>query len=175
MCIRDRLTPSSNVIQNLVIFSSVIGRKSEPSSISLLKVGTTEPLEPTTLPYLTTENLMSLFPTKLFAATNSLSDANFEAPYKLTGVTAVTPVNLYGASKLASDKLFVAANNLVGNRDIKFSVVRYGNVVGSRGSVVPTFKRLIEEGSDFLPITDEKMTRFWITLEEGVNLSLIHI
>ncbi|MDX4064364.1 UDP-N-acetylglucosamine 4,6-dehydratase (inverting) [Aliarcobacter skirrowii] len=85
---------------------------------------------------------------------------------------AANPVNLYGATKLASDKLFVAANNLVGNQDIKFSVVRYGNVVGSRGSVVPFFKKLISEGVKELPITDERMTRFFITLEDGVNFVL---
>lgn len=85
---------------------------------------------------------------------------------------AANPVNLYGATKLASDKLFVAANNLVGKNDIKFSVVRYGNVVGSRGSVVPFFKTLICEGVKELPITDERMTRFFITLEDGVNFVL---
>lgn len=85
---------------------------------------------------------------------------------------AANPVNLYGATKLASDKLFVAANNLVGKNDIKFSVVRYGNVVGSRGSVVPFFQKLIKEGVKELPITDEKMTRFFITLEDGVNFVL---
>jgi len=85
---------------------------------------------------------------------------------------AANPVNLYGATKLASDKLFVAANNLAGDRDIQFSVVRYGNVVGSRGSVVPFFKKLIHEGATELPITDDKMTRFFITLEDGVNFVL---
>ena len=85
---------------------------------------------------------------------------------------AANPVNLYGATKLASDKLFVAANNLVGNQNIKFSVVRYGNVVGSRGSVIPFFKKLINDGIKELPITDEKMTRFFITLEDGVNFVL---
>jgi len=81
---------------------------------------------------------------------------------------AASPINLYGASKLASDKLFVAANNIIGKASTRFSVVRYGNVLGSRGSVVPYFKRLIEEGATSLPITDAKMTRFWITLDEGV-------
>jgi UDP-N-acetylglucosamine 4,6-dehydratase len=85
---------------------------------------------------------------------------------------AANPVNLYGATKLASDKLFVAANNLVGTQDIRFSVVRYGNVVGSRGSVVPYFKKLINEGATELPITDERMTRFFITLEDGVHFVL---
>ncbi len=85
---------------------------------------------------------------------------------------AANPVNLYGATKLASDKLFVAANNLVGSNDIKFAVVRYGNVVGSRGSVVPFFQKLLNEGAKELPITDEKMTRFFITLEDGVNFVL---
>lgn len=85
---------------------------------------------------------------------------------------AVNPVNLYGASKLASDKIFVAARNLVGQGDPLFAVVRYGNVLGSRGSVVPLFQRLIREKSDFLPLTDERMTRFWITLQQGVDFVL---
>ncbi|WP_456384394.1 UDP-N-acetylglucosamine 4,6-dehydratase (inverting) [Desulfolithobacter sp.] len=82
---------------------------------------------------------------------------------------AVNPINLYGATKLASDKLFVAANNFAGGLKTVFSVVRYGNVVGSRGSVVPFFQKLIDNGSDHLPITDERMTRFWITLRQGVD------
>lgn len=85
---------------------------------------------------------------------------------------AAAPINLYGASKLVSDKLFVAANNITGDHDIQFSVVRYGNVLGSRGSVVPFFKKLIGEGVTELPITDEHMTRFWITLQEGVDFVL---
>ena len=82
---------------------------------------------------------------------------------------AANPVNLYGATKLASDKLFVAANNIVGKRPTRFSVVRYGNVLGSRGSVVPLFRRLIDEGAESLPVTDHRMTRFWITLQQGVE------
>jgi len=85
---------------------------------------------------------------------------------------AVNPVNLYGASKLAADKIFVAANNLSGRDGVDFSVVRYGNVVGSRGSVVPFFEKLINEGADHLPITDDRMTRFWITLDQGVGFVL---
>ncbi len=85
---------------------------------------------------------------------------------------AANPINLYGATKLASDKLFVAANNMVGSRKTRFSVVRYGNVTGSRGSVIPFFKKLLDEGATELPITDEKMTRFLITLEDGVNFVL---
>ncbi|MCL4431618.1 MAG: UDP-N-acetylglucosamine 4,6-dehydratase (inverting) [Epsilonproteobacteria bacterium] len=85
---------------------------------------------------------------------------------------AASPINLYGATKLASDKLFVAANNIRGGKDIRFSVVRYGNVLGSRGSVVPFFQKLIAEGATQLPITDERMTRFWITLQEGVDFVL---
>ncbi len=85
---------------------------------------------------------------------------------------AANPVNLYGATKLASDKLFVAGNNIVGDRKTRFSVVRYGNVVGSRGSVIPFFKKLIANGAEELPITDEKMSRFLITLEDGVNFVL---
>lgn len=85
---------------------------------------------------------------------------------------AASPINLYGATKLASDKLFVAANNIRGGQDIRFAVVRYGNVLGSRGSVVPFFQKLIAEGATELPITDERMTRFWITLQEGVDFVL---
>jgi UDP-N-acetylglucosamine 4,6-dehydratase len=85
---------------------------------------------------------------------------------------AANPINLYGATKLASDKLFVAANNMAGGHPTTFSVVRYGNVVGSRGSVVPFFNKLIKENVKALPITDERMTRFWITLQEGVDFVL---
>jgi UDP-N-acetylglucosamine 4,6-dehydratase len=85
---------------------------------------------------------------------------------------ACSPINLYGATKLASDKTFVAANNLVGDLGTRFSVVRYGNVAGSRGSVAPFFKRLLERGAQELPITDPRMTRFWITLDQGVDFVL---
>lgn len=85
---------------------------------------------------------------------------------------AANPINLYGASKLASDKIFTAANNISGSKGCRFSVVRYGNVVGSRGSVVPFFKKLISEGAKTIPITDPRMTRFWITLDQGVNVVL---
>jgi len=85
---------------------------------------------------------------------------------------ACNPINLYGATKLASDKTFVAANNLSGDIGTRFSVVRYGNVVGSRGSVVPLFQRLIAAGAKALPVTDPRMTRFWITLAEGVDFVL---
>jgi UDP-N-acetylglucosamine 4,6-dehydratase len=82
---------------------------------------------------------------------------------------AANPVNLYGATKLASDKLFVAANNMSGAKGPRFAVVRYGNVVGSRGSVVPFFRKLLNEGVSKLPVTHAEMTRFWITLDEGVE------
>lgn len=82
---------------------------------------------------------------------------------------AASPINLYGATKLVSDKLFVAANNIAGGQPTRFAVVRYGNVVGSRGSVVPFFAKLIGQGAKELPITDPRMTRFWITLEKGVD------
>lgn len=85
---------------------------------------------------------------------------------------AANPINLYGATKLCSDKLFVAGNNLAGDRKTRFSVVRYGNVAGSRGSVVPFFKSLIAKGATELPITDKNMTRFWITLDQGVQFVL---
>lgn len=85
---------------------------------------------------------------------------------------AASPLNLYGATKLAADKIMVAANNLSGVRGARFAVVRYGNVIGSRGSVVPYFKQLIQSGAKSLPITDPRMTRFWITLEQGVSFVL---
>ncbi len=85
---------------------------------------------------------------------------------------AAAPANLYGASKLVSDKLFVAANNIRGDHNIKFSVVRYGNVLGSRGSVIPYFQKLIKNGATTLPITEANMTRFWITLSDAVKFVL---
>ncbi|OCS89627.1 UDP-N-acetylglucosamine 4,6-dehydratase (inverting) [Caryophanon latum] len=97
-------------------------------------------------------------------------DRGVEKVVALSTDKACSPVNLYGATKLASDKLFVAANAYVGEKKTQFSVVRYGNVVGSRGSVVPFFKKIRETG--VVPITDERMTRFWITLEQGVQFVL---
>ena len=94
---------------------------------------------------------------------------NVESVVALSTDKAAAPINLYGATKLTSDKLFVAANNIKGDRRTKFSVVRYGNVVGSRGSVVPLFMKLIKNNATSLPITDPNMTRFWITLDEGVT------
>ena len=85
---------------------------------------------------------------------------------------AANPINLYGATKLCSDKLFVAANNLAGKHNTRFSVVRYGNVIGSRGSVIPFFKKLVSEGATKLPVTDINMTRFVINLQEGVDFVL---
>lgn len=85
---------------------------------------------------------------------------------------AVNPINLYGASKLASDKIFVAANALAAGTGTSFSVVRYGNVLGSRGSVIPFFRKLLKEGATELPVTDERMTRFWITLEQAVAFTI---
>lgn len=94
---------------------------------------------------------------------------NVEKILVLSTDKAANPINLYGATKLCSDKLFVAANNFAGTKRTIFSVVRYGNVVGSRGSVVPFFQKCIDEKKEFLPITDERMTRFWITLQQGVD------
>ncbi|MDH5765603.1 MAG: UDP-N-acetylglucosamine 4,6-dehydratase (inverting) [Gammaproteobacteria bacterium] len=99
-------------------------------------------------------------------------DNGVEKVIALSTDKAANPINLYGASKLASDKLFVAANNMTGGHKTTFSVVRYGNVVGSRGSVVPFFLKLIREGCDHLPITHDEMTRFWITLQQGVDFVL---
>lgn len=99
-------------------------------------------------------------------------DCNVKRVVALSTDKAVNPVNLYGGTKLVSDKLFVAANSYVGASDLCFSVVRYGNVAGSRGSVIPFFRKLIQEGKRELPITDYRMTRFWISLPEGVELVL---
>ena len=120
-------------------------------------------------------NPMECIKTNVMGAQNVIDAAMAEGVKKVIALStdkAASPINLYGASKLASDKLFVAANNLRGENDIAFSVVRYGNVLGSRGSVVPFFKKLIAEGAKELPITDERMTRFWITLQEGVDFVL---
>ncbi|MBF0355120.1 MAG: UDP-N-acetylglucosamine 4,6-dehydratase (inverting) [Alphaproteobacteria bacterium] len=104
-------------------------------------------------------------------------DCGIKRVIALSTDKAVNPVSLYGATKLASDKIFIAANNIAGPTRTRFSVVRYGNVAGSRGSVVPLFRRMIAEGASELPITDERMTRFWITLDEGVDfvLSCFHL
>jgi UDP-N-acetylglucosamine 4,6-dehydratase len=113
--------------------------------------------------------------TNVFGAENLVYAAlrrNVRKVIALSTDKAANPVNLYGASKLASDKIFVAANNLAGADGTRFSVVRYGNVFGSRGSVVPFFQKLAEEGVADLPITDPRMTRFWITLTQGVNFVL---
>lgn len=101
---------------------------------------------------------------------NAALDCGVQAVVALSTDKACAPINLYGATKLCSDKLFIAANNMKGARDLKFSVVRYGNVLGSRGSVVPFFMNKRKEG--ILPITHEGMTRFNITLEEGVEMVL---
>ncbi len=120
-------------------------------------------------------NPMECIKTNINGAQNVI-DAAIENKVKkviaLSTDKAANPINLYGATKLVSDKLFVAANNLVGTQDTQFSVVRYGNVLGSRGSVVPFFQKLINEGTKEIPITDERMTRFLITLEDGVNFVL---
>jgi UDP-N-acetylglucosamine 4,6-dehydratase len=120
-------------------------------------------------------NPMECIKTNIHGAQNVIHAAlenNVEKVIALSTDKAANPINLYGATKLASDKLFVAANNMAGGHPTRFAVVRYGNVVGSRGSVVPFFQKLIENGVDALPITDEKMTRFWITISQGVDFVL---
>lgn len=117
-------------------------------------------------------NPMECIKTNINGAGNVIDAAIASEVKKIIALStdkAASPINLYGATKLASDKLFTAANNIVGNRETRFSVVRYGNVVGSRGSVVPFFQKLIQEGAKELPITDKRMTRFWITLQQGVD------
>ncbi|MEK9657787.1 MAG: UDP-N-acetylglucosamine 4,6-dehydratase (inverting) [bacterium] len=110
--------------------------------------------------------------TNILGAENVIEAAinqNVKKVIALSTDKAASPINLYGATKLASDKLFVAANNTVGFQDIQFSVVRYGNVVGSRGSVIPLFQKLVHEHAESIPITDSKMTRFWITIDDAVQ------
>jgi UDP-N-acetylglucosamine 4,6-dehydratase len=122
-------------------------------------------------------NPMECIKTNIHGAENIIQAAianNVEKVIALSTDKAANPINLYGATKLASDKLFVAANNMSGG-GTKFSVVRYGNVIGSRGSVVPLFDKLINKGVKSLPITHEEMTRFWITLQEGVDFVLKNI
>lgn len=120
-------------------------------------------------------NPMECIKTNIHGAENVIQAAlanDVEKVVALSTDKAANPINLYGATKLVSDKLFVAANNMAGGHQTTFSVARYGNVVGSRGSVVPFFQKLINENAEFLPITDERMTRFWITLQQGVDFVL---
>lgn len=117
-------------------------------------------------------NPIECIKTNIFGASNVIEAALANRVSKIIALStdkAASPINLYGATKLCSDKLFVSANNIKGSLDSKFSVVRYGNVVGSRGSVVPLFKKLVSENAEFIPITDSRMTRFFITLKEGVR------
>jgi len=117
-------------------------------------------------------NPMECIKTNIHGAENVIEAAISNSVEKVIALStdkAASPINLYGATKLASDKLFVSANNIVGEKPTRFSVVRYGNVVGSRGSVVPFFKQLAEEKKKKIPITHKDMTRFWITLDMGVD------
>ena len=120
-------------------------------------------------------NPMECIKTNINGADNVINVALEQGVDKVIALStdkAVNPINLYGATKLAADKLFVAANNIVGDRKTRFSVVRYGNVLGSRGSVVPLFQKLVQEGATEIPITDPAMTRFWITLNQGIDFVL---
>ena len=113
--------------------------------------------------------------TNIHGAENVVNEAirsGVERVIALSTDKAANPINLYGATKLASDKIFIAANNMSGQDGPRFSVVRYGNVLGSRGSVVPHYQRMIAEGRTSLPVTDERMTRFWITIDQGVKFVL---
>lgn len=118
-------------------------------------------------------NPMEAIKTNIHGAQNVIDAALDRGVKKVVALStdkAVNPINLYGGTKLVSDKLFIAANAYTGLNGTVFSVVRYGNVAGSRGSIIPLFRRLAEEGNKELPITDTRMTRFWITLEQGVEL-----
>lgn len=120
-------------------------------------------------------NPMEFIKTNIHGAQNVIDAAianNVEKVIALSTDKAANPINLYGATKLCSDKLFIAANNISGSHKVHFSVVRYGNVIASRGSVIPFFRELINQGAKELPITDENMTRFFIRLEDGVNFVL---
>jgi len=120
-------------------------------------------------------NPMESIKTNVHGAENVISAAianEVDRVIALSTDKAASPINLYGATKLVSDKLFVAANNVAGGHRTRFAVVRYGNVVGSRGSVVPLFRQLVASGAKELPLTDKRMTRFWITLEHGVDFVL---
>ena len=117
-------------------------------------------------------NPMECIKTNVQGAQNVIDAALANGVKKVIALStdkAANPVNLYGATKLCSDKLFTAANNISGNRKTLFSVVRYGNVIGSRGSVVPFFKKLVAEGAKEIPITDARMTRFWLRLDDAVE------
>lgn len=117
-------------------------------------------------------NPMECIKTNIHGAENVIAAAlenEVKRVIALSTDKAANPANLYGATKLCSDKLFVAANNIAGGHATRFAVVRYGNVVGSRGSVVPVFKQLLTNGATELPVTDPRMTRFWITLEQGIE------
>ena len=120
-------------------------------------------------------NPMECIKTNIYGAENVISaciENNVKKIVALSTDKAANPANLYGATKLCSDKLFISANSLSGSANTKFTVVRYGNVIGSRGSVLPYFKSLIQKNVKSLPITDERMTRFWITLDYGVKFVL---
>jgi UDP-N-acetylglucosamine 4,6-dehydratase len=120
-------------------------------------------------------NPMECIKTNIHGAQNVIQAAIANEVDKVIALStdkAANPINLYGATKLVSDKLFVAANNVAGGHRTRFSVVRYGNVVGSRGSVVPFFRKQLANGCDHLPITDPAMTRFWITVQQGVDFVL---
>ncbi len=120
-------------------------------------------------------NPMECINTNVYGAENVVQAAIRSGVDKVVALStdkAANPINLYGASKLASDKIFVAANNLSGANGTRFSVVRYGNVLGSRGSVIPLFRKLVAEKADSIPITDARMTRFWITIRQGTDFVL---
>ncbi len=117
-------------------------------------------------------NPMECVKTNILGAGNVVNAALANGVKKVIALStdkAANPLNLYGATKLCSDKIFISANNIAGKNPTRFAVVRYGNVMGSRGSVIPFFRTLVEKGASEIPITDPRMTRFWITLDQGVE------
>tara|TARA_B100000989_G_scaffold298614_1_gene288748 strand:- start:3402 stop:4406 length:1005 start_codon:yes stop_codon:yes gene_type:complete len=121
-------------------------------------------------------NPMEFVKTNIYGAENIIQAAINQKVKRIIALStdkAANPINLYGATKLASDKIFIAANNIIGSQKTIFSVVRYGNVAGSRGSVIPFFKEIIKDRKKYLPITHEDMTRFWITLDQAINFVLM--
>jgi UDP-N-acetylglucosamine 4,6-dehydratase len=156
---------------------SFIGDVRDPERLNMAMRGVDFVIHAAALKHVTIAeyNPFECIKTNVMGAENVVNAAILQRVKRVVALStdkAANPINLYGASKLASDKIFTAAEAMAGDSGTRFSVVRYGNVIGSRGSVAPFFRQLIDQGASELPITDERMTRFWITLEQGVNFVL---